>query len=196
MTLRRLLFETFFALLLTCVCVGLLLIFDTPPTTQDLDNDLAQIRIQIDASVSDGEKFSGGLIKSIVDLRREILKISETMLIQKRAAVLRRVDLRYNVEGKKLSDATDEELKKVESDLEIAKAKLAKSEKEAARYSGGLLQVLALTSVELDKLSISQLTLSLVSMKYGIAFPIKFQLPNKPQELGPPGAIFPDKGTL
>jgi hypothetical protein len=172
------------------------------PSTTALDADLADIRGQIKAADEEATKYSGGLMKTVIDLRKDILLSTEAMLAQKRASLIRRIDLRYTVTGSILAPASAEKLAEIISDIEKAKAKLAEDEKTAARYTGGLLQVMSLMNTEVDRLAISQLGLAYYGAKYGLSFPIKVELPNPTPKTdrGPsqnsPGLVVKDKDAL
>lgn len=93
------------------------------------------------------------------------------MLLQKRISVIRRICLKYTVDGRLLSLISEEELGKVADDLEKAKSDLARSEENAARYSGGLVQVMALLTVETNRLTLAQVRLTYYAAKYGLRLP-------------------------
>ena len=118
------------------------------PSTAALDADLAEVRAQLKAVDDEDAKLAGGLIKVMVGLQREVLRTTEAMLAQKRAALIRRIDLRYTVDGSPLVPVSEEKLRGIAADLEKAESELAKSEEQAARYSGGLVQIMALMTVE------------------------------------------------
>ena len=163
------------------------------PTTEELDADLKQVRTEIKQSSSEADKYAPSLMKSIIELRRQTLANTEAMLSQKRASVLRRIALSYQFEGQQLTPASDKELKEIIGEIEQAESKAAQAKKHAEQYSGGLVQALALMSVETDQLSVSQLRLKFYSAKYG--FPI-FSLPNEKKSGEPPGQVVRDKDAL
>jgi len=163
------------------------------PTTEELDADLTRVRTEIKQASSEADKYAPSLMKSLIELRRQTLANTEAMLSQKRASVLRRITLSYRFDGQQLTPASDKELKEIIGEIEQAESKVAQAKKHAEQYSGGLVQVLALMSVETDELSVSQLRLKFYSAKYGL--PI-FSLPNEKKAGEPPGQIVRDKDAL
>lgn len=166
------------------------------PSTAALDGDIAQLRAQIDAADAEDKNYAGGAIKALIEFRAQMLRGTEAMLEQKRASVLRRIDLRYTVEGKTLAPASPAQLASMEQDIEKAKAAVAADEAEAARYTGGLLQAMKLMTASEDRLNLAQLTMAYYSAKYGLAPP-----PLKGPEAAPPkpvapGKVVPDKDAL
>jgi hypothetical protein len=176
-------------------CAGILLLAHSEPSTRALDADLAQVREQINAADEEGVKYPGGLMNILVSLRREILRTSEAMLTQKRASLLRRIDLHYIVEGRPTAPADGERLSQIAGDLNKANATLSKDLAEGARYSGGLAQVMALMAAATDRLTIAQLNLAYYTAKYGMALPI--QVRSGPSGApAAPGTIVKDKDAF
>lgn len=59
------------------------------PSTAALDTDLTEVRAQLKAVDDEDAKLAGGLIKVMVGLQREVLRTTQAMLLQKRAALIR-----------------------------------------------------------------------------------------------------------
>jgi hypothetical protein len=163
------------------------------PTTEELDADLKQVRTEIKQASSEADKYAPSLMKSLIELRRYTLANTEAMLSQKRASVLRRIILSYRFDGQQLTPASGKELMEIIGEIEQAESKVAQAKKHAEQYSGGLVQALALMSVETDQISVSQLRLKFYAAKYGL--PI-FSLPNEKKVGEPPGQIVRDKDAL
>jgi hypothetical protein len=180
------------ALLLGGIVVMML---QQPPTTVELDGDLSVLRQQISEVESESEKYTGGAIKILLEVRKHILLNTEAMLVQKRNALIRRVSLAFAIKGRELSPATDAELKDILEEIDQADKKLSASLANAERYSGGLTQAMALMSAETDKLSVAQLRLKFYSMKHGL--PLIFPTSAQSQEpKSAPGAIVGDRDAL
>ncbi len=178
-------------------CAGLLLMAYSEPSTAVLDSDLAEIRVRIKAAGDEDAKYAGGLIKVIVALEREVLRSTEAMLEQKRTSLIRRIDLRYTVEGRTLTPANDERLKQIADDLEKAGAALAEDQAEAARYAGGLVQTMALMTAATDRLNIAQLSLAYYGAKYGLALPVEVRTGRTDVPVhSSPGTVVKDKDAL
>ena len=100
------------------------LLLEQLPTTQELESDLKEVRQQLSSAEQDGAKYSGGVIKVLIEARRQILSNTEAMLIQKQSALLRRISLKFVVQGRELMEATDAELKDVVEEINQAERKL------------------------------------------------------------------------
>jgi hypothetical protein len=166
------------------------------PSTAALDADLAEVQAQLKAVDEEDAKLAGGLIKVMVGLQREVLRTSHAMLMQKRAALIRRIDLRYTVDGSRLAPVSEEKLSEIAVDLEKAESELAKSEEQATRYSGGLMQVMALVTVETNRLSLAQARLACYAAKYGFALPAGQRVVGNAADRGSPGTVVEDMDAL
>src|ERR1035441_10144179 len=84
--------------------VLLVWIFLTPvPTTEELDADLKQVRTEITRASAEADNYAPSLMKSFIEVRRQILANTEAMLSQKRVSVLRRVALSYRIDSQQLA---------------------------------------------------------------------------------------------
>jgi hypothetical protein len=188
------------SLLLAAVVIQTMLLawlFLVPvPTTEELDGDLDQVRNQIKQASMESEKYASGLLKSLIELRRETLQNTQAMLEQKKASLVRRISLDFLINGKELRPATDEELRDISDKIRDAEEKLAQSQKNAARYTGGLVQAMAMMTAETDQLAVSQLRLKYYAAKYGLpAFlPPPDTLTKEPQPA--PGTVVKDRDAL
>jgi hypothetical protein len=186
-------------ILLLTVVAGLLVllvleVFDPSPDTASLDNDLVLVKAQIkDARLQD-EKFSGGVIKALIQLRLNTLQQTEALLEQKKTAFLRRVWIHYTVDGHPIAAASNADLDAISADIKKAEEKLELSTLKAEQYSGGLIQGLALVTAETERMSIAQLRLKFYSAKYGL--PIFSGTVEQKQEPSAPGHIVKDKNAF
>jgi hypothetical protein len=184
---------------LLTVVAGLLVllvleVFDPSPDTASLDNDLVLVKAQIkDARLQD-EKFSGGVIKALIQLRLNTLQQTEALLEQKKTAFLRRVWIHYTVDGHPIAAASNADLDAISADIKKAEEKLELSTLKAEQYSGGLIQGLALVTAETERMSIAQLRLKFYSAKYGL--PIFSGTVEQKQEPSAPGHIVKDKNAF
>lgn len=170
--------------------IGAMLTSD--PSTQSLDADLTNIRKDISDAKAESAKYSGGPIKNFIDLRVEILRSTEAMLMAKRASMLRRIDLVYVVDGKHASQA---KLSDIEVEISDAKTRISAAEQKAAQYSGGLIQMLGLTSVATERATLAQLYLAYYSAKYELPSAGAYVPHSKSSPLNP-GNKVPDKEAL
>jgi hypothetical protein len=135
-------------------------------------------------------------MKSLIEVRRQTLQNTEAMLSQKKASVLRRISLSYKIDGAQLLPVSDKELNDINEEIVQAERKLALSIKNAQQYSGGLVQVMALMTVETDQLSVSQLRLKFYSAKHGlpVLFPGADAAAKQPEPV--PGRVVKDRDAL
>lgn len=192
--------------ILTCVaavliCVisaaGFLVYVHAEPSTGALDTDIAKVRVEVKAADDDAAQYNGGMIRVVIEMRRQVLLTTQAMLEQKRHAFLRRIDLRYSVDGKSAPAAPEARLQQIAGDLKRAEQKEKMDEIEAARYSGGLVQAMTLVTVATDRLSIAQLDLAYYGAKYGIPLPTDLKAETKPAtQSSPPGKVANDKDAL
>lgn len=141
------------------------------PSTIALNADLDAVRAEIKAADEESARYDGGLIKVMIEARKEILKTSQAMLELKKASIIRRVDLKYEVSATPIPVADDKTLDAIEKDLEKARTKLQSDEAEADRYSGGMIQAMALMAAATDRTALSQLGMAYYAKKYGFAMP-------------------------
>jgi hypothetical protein len=156
------------AIVLAALSAGLVMALHGDPSTGDIDDDLKALRNEIESAAAESEKYSGGLLKALIDVRLETLRNTEAMLRQKRAAIFRRIQLSYSIEAREKRAAPNAELEEIKSEIEQAERRLADSNDKASQYSGGLVHSMAMLSMETDRLSVSQLRLKFYSAKWGL----------------------------
>ena len=116
------------------------------PSTDKIDKDIATIESEIKEAKGVIEKYSGGLLKKMAQIRLEVLKSTKTMLNQKKIGLNRYIPISYSINGKKYTPPNNkselilelsQEIKKLESDL-------LNAHEESSRYSGGFLKLTSL----------------------------------------------------
>ena len=179
-----------------CVALGLVLYARSDPSTATLDGDIATVREHIQHTDIEIRKYEGGFIRTMIELRREVLKTTEAMLEQKRSSLIRRIDLRYVTAGAAV-EPSQEKLDQLTADIAAAKAKLEADEVKAAEYSGGLVQAFSLMTVETDRLALAQLHLAYYAAKYGISLELKLLSPGtEGKKETKPGVVVKDKDAF
>ncbi len=178
-----------------CAITALLFYLHADPSTTELDADLSVVRSQITSAEAEAAKYRGGLLRSMIGLRLEVLRTTENMLEQKKASFVRRVDLTYKVPTTPIS-ASQDRLKQIAEDIAAALAKLEDAEREANQYSGGLIQGLALTTVATHRLTLAQLNLSYLGAKYGFILPQIAPTSGDEKKDEPPGTPVQDRQAL
>lgn len=104
-----------------------------------LTDDLVSLDKEIVAAEQESQRYAGGLLKAILDVRIATLKHTRAMLDQKVKAKAAGIALSYTVAGKPfaLPANSAEQLSGIEQELAALDTKIAAQEAEAARYSGG-----------------------------------------------------------
>jgi hypothetical protein len=141
------------------------------PSTADLDADIAEVSRQIEEAEGELAAYAGGAIQTLISMRIEVLKTTSAMLEQKRTSLLRRIDLDYTVDGHAHAPSA-ETIAALESDLADTTREKERFQTEADRYTGGLIQTIALMNVATNEMTISQLKLSLLAERYGFVFSV------------------------
>ncbi len=181
--------------ILTFGGVALLYYVHSEPSTEALDADLKVIHADIKSANDESAGYNGGLIKVMIETRKQLLETTLAMIESKRTSILRRINLTYQVKGKDL--VVKDDLKIIDQDIASAKIKLQADQTEADRYSGGLLQSMALMAAATDRTTLSQLYLAYYAKKYGLALP-ESNIPSN--SMGPPpaplGKVVRDKDAL
>ncbi|MGE0063838.1 MAG: hypothetical protein AB7T86_17380 [Xanthobacteraceae bacterium] len=177
------------------VVFAFLVVADGDPNTATLDADIANTRREIQSAEEESAKYSGGLIKTYIDLRLQILHLTEAMLATKRTSTLRRITLTYAVDREATRPNSD--LSAIKADILAQQRKVAEAGIKAGQYSGGLVQGLALGTLETERLSLALLQLAFFGEKYGIPAPLR--KPSKANDDGKqegPGTVVSDKDAL
>jgi flagellar biosynthesis/type III secretory pathway chaperone len=166
------------------------------PTTPELDADLDQVRDQIKQASIESDKYAPSAMKSLLEVRKQTLLNTEAMLSQKRASIIRRISLSFEIDGTQLHPAGEKELNDIKEEIGQAEKKLAQSVKNASQYTGGLVQAMALMTVGTNELAISQLRLKFYSAKYGLPlfFPQMDAVTKQPTQV--PGVVVKDRDAL
>jgi hypothetical protein len=122
----------------------------TPPApVEGIRDAITNLEQQIKETEAEDEKYAGGLIKALIGSRLAILKQTHAMLQQRTQASLFGIGIKYTVDGQLFMPPQDAatQLGIVERELTELTTKIALAEAEAARYSGGLIQAVSLSTV-------------------------------------------------
>jgi hypothetical protein len=152
---------------------------------------------QLKEAQTEAAKYSGGAIKALLDLRIEILRNTLAMLDQKRSSYVRLITLRFTVDGRPISAASDAQLREIEEEIKQVESKVAEAKREVSRYTGGLLQSLSLMKVATEEVSASTLRWKFYSVKHGIPLQIpSFKTEAASEPTKNPGTIVKDRDAL
>jgi hypothetical protein len=156
------------AIVLVTVFVGLDRL-GADPSTDQLNADISAVQTEIARAEVDRAEFSGGAIEALFIARIEILRTTAAMLDQKRFSMLRRIDLAYTIDGMR-SAPNPEVVAAISREIEVVSGERDRLRAEAARYSGGLIQTMALVNAATTEVSIAQLNQARLAEQYGFHF--------------------------
>jgi len=158
-----------FLLLISAACA------QRGPLSQEEKSTVAELRSQIstldtqiqEARIKD-EQLAGGLVKSLIAVRLEILGINHALIMQRIQSIESGASISISVPGTKI----DLDLaKQLEAEIAIQEAKLIQAETEAAGYSGGLVGAFKQSTIATQENSLAMLRQRWLIAKFGLSFP-------------------------
>ena len=149
------------------------------PTTvnaevSDHTSDILAIEAELSTIEKTASQYGEGLIINILAARKETLQLSLDALNFFKLSTTDGVVREYTIE---LTKPDPQRAEAILAEILKQKDEIAQAEVEAAE-SGGLMQVLALTRVETEKLTLSQLQLGYFQAQYGLPIRSEASLPN------------------
>lgn len=133
-----------------------------------LRDDLGRVNKEIDQATQEDAKYSGGLIKSLIAVRLEILKTNAALIEQRIHALEGGARQNVVVNSSKPDPARAEELL---AEIDAQQKKVAEARREADRYSGGLVKALSESTAATATNSLAMLEQQHFIAKYGLAMP-------------------------
>jgi hypothetical protein len=134
----------------------------------DLKQNLERIRQEIEHATLDDTAYTGGLIKSLIGVRLQVLKTNEALVEQRIHALESGTRITLVVNATKPNPTRAAELAQ---EIESQGAKVNEARAEADRYSGGLVQAMAETAVATNQNTLAMLEQQYLIAKYGLAMP-------------------------
>jgi hypothetical protein len=135
-----------------------------------LRSAIAQTETELASAKADSAAYASGLVKALIESRVATLAQTLAMLKQRQATADFNIAIRYTVDGKLLvlpANAQDL-IQALDSEIAAANAKIAEQQAEADRYSGGLVQAMALATVATSRQSLAMLEQKRLALKYGL----------------------------
>lgn len=130
-----------------------------------LEAELSQTKQSIDEASKSASAYSGGLIKDLISTRVEILKINQALLEQRILAVQSQGGVKIETTASK---PDEEAASKLATEITKTKSAIASAKVEAARYSGGLVQALKLSTIATSEQTLAMLEQQYLVAKYGL----------------------------
>lgn len=138
-------------------------------TITQLKGELAQVESEIESAEEDNRAYSGGLIKTLITLRLEILRTNHALIQQRVHALESGAEIDIIVIG---SEPDHELAANILAEIEDQRTKITEAEQEATRYSGGLVLAMSLSAVATQRNTLAMLEQRYFAAKYGLATPM------------------------
>ena len=148
-----------------------------PEKIEGIEEEITRLEKQIRETEAEDQKYAGGLIKALISSQLATLKQTHAMLQQRAKASLFRIGLKYTVDGQPFTPPQDAavQLGIVERELAELATKIVAAEAEAARYSGGLIQAVSLSTVAQMKQTQAMLDQKRLALKFSLPQYIGFK---------------------
>jgi len=161
-----------------------------PAFAQDasLSAELADIERQLTEIEVQSARYDGGLIVALIDARREALLLARTLIENRINAEAGADTVELTVPAVQPDEARAAQIL---GEMAAAQQRIEEAEREAAA-GGGLIQALALSRVETERLTLAQLQMGYLQAKYGIAFSV---MEPEPAASAPPAAPAADTAS-
>ncbi len=134
----------------------------------DLKQDLDRIRQEIEQATRTDAMYRGGLIKTLIGMRLEVLKTNAALVEQRVHALESGARINLVVDATK---PDPEKAAELAEEIESQRGKVTEARAEADRYSGGLVQAMAAASVATNQNTLAMLEQRYFVAKYGLAMP-------------------------
>lgn len=133
-----------------------------------LQRERAAVQAGISEAAAESSNYAGGLIKTLIFVRLEVLKTNDALLQQRIHALEGNAKTEVVV---KQATTDSGRAKALAAEIEVQRAKLAEARAESERYSGGLIKALAETTVATAANTVAMLEQGRLMAEYGLALP-------------------------
>ncbi|CAO97462.1 hypothetical protein [Erwinia tasmaniensis] len=131
-----------------------------------LKAELSQTESEISSANVTNQNYSGGLVKTLISARVEILKTNQALIKQRIDAIESGAKITMDVPGAKPDEATSEAIKR---EMDSLNAQISQAKAEANQYSGGLVLAMKLAAIATQEQTLAMLQQRYLSAKYGLA---------------------------
>ena len=121
--------------------------------------------VEVDATIA---RYDSGLIQMLAESRRQALILLRTMIEARQEAEAAGATVEITIPA---VEPDPERAEQLLGEMAAQQQRVEASEAEAAS-AGGLIQAVALSRVETEKLTLAQLQMAYLQARYGIAFPV------------------------
>lgn len=164
--------------------VAALVVREAGPSTVELDADIRSVRASIASAEADMARFAGGSVLVQAEMRLLTLRATEAMLEQKRTSFLRGIRLEFR-DGDPATPPPTEAMTQLAEGIRRAEAEAVEAAAEAARYSGGLIQVMALLREQTAKTTGAMLRQQEAALRLGLPIRVNTEGPLAPAPQAP-----------
>lgn len=162
-----------------------------------LEADIAERRRVIEETHRDADDYAGGLIKATLLQRLATEQTTLAALEQRHLSLKHGLPPAPGLVPVTASTAAPEVLAPLDADIATTRASIAAAEREASRYSGGLIYVTILSRIATEKTTLAMLEQRRLSIMHGlVAAPSSPAGQDRPEPKRPPGTVENDKEAL
>jgi hypothetical protein len=135
---------------------------------ESMKNELSAVTLEIKDAEQENSKYQSGLIKSLILIRIETLKITKALIDQRIQTFVSGapIELKVNIVKPNLERA-----KELELEILTNKQQIEEERKKASKYKGGLILAMKLSGIATKEQTIAMLHQEYIKSKYGIVLP-------------------------
>lgn len=138
------------------------------PNITTLQEEATTISRQIEQAQSENEKYSGGLIKTLIDSRIATLKLTKALVDQRITAIKTGAKLKIEVPA---TPAQPDEAAALAKEIESIDQRIEKTQQNADQYSGGLIKAQLLSTIATMQETRALTEQRMLTAKYGLGRP-------------------------
>lgn len=148
-----------------------------PAVAASLRNEIKNVQSQIAAAEAEATRYTGGLVKALIESRVQTLKQTRAMLEQRDRAWTFGLRLRYTIDGQPFSipSGAKDQLPDIERELRDLATQIRSQEQEVARYSGGLVHAIGLSTLATMKQTEAMLNQRRLAIRFDLPQYLAFQ---------------------
>lgn len=134
----------------------------------ELRQQLAQVRLDIESTYKESSQYSGGLLKSLIAVRQEVLATNAALLEQRINALESGARISLSVQG---TQPNPEQAAAIAKEIVAQTSKVTEAQAQSARYEGGMVKALAEVEVATQRSTLAMLQQQYLVAQYGIVVP-------------------------
>lgn len=168
--------ETLFAAVIAALIFGLASMASGAPSAEqqrqvtEIRTQLTALRAKIAESTAEDARYSGGLIKSLIQSRLATMKLTEALLEQRVASIESGARITFEVPGTTPDLALAGSL---EHEIATQKEKIRSVQARSDQYSGGLIKAQIDSTAATMEQTLALLEQRQLVARYGLAMPVK-----------------------